>query len=278
MISFDALERPLTIAEIFDRAVVLCVRRWRIAVVLSLAVALPSTVLRAIGGGRLPGGHAGYWGALLIGVPIVAFFSAALVRAYGDPGAPAEFGRLLRGAARDYRRALPSYALVTLLFYAGLVLVETVVATVFAAGSSAGGVATGVVLAALVGIALLAVSVPLCTVVLLAYPTTLLEGVGARRGLVLTFERVRSGPFARAWLLGAALLTVWLGPMILVSSSVDRAAMVTGWSWLRLAEPAISVLAGWPYSGAASVVAAIDLRLRREGADLQAALEQAPPA
>lgn len=269
MTAFDAVERPLTIAEIFDRAVVLCVRKWRIAVVLSLAVALPSTVLRAIGGGRLPGGYAGYWGTLLIEVPIVAFFSAALVRAYGEPGAPAKFGRLLRGAARDYRRALPSYALVTLLFYAALVLVETVVAAAFAAG----GVAMGAVFAALAGSALLAVSVPLGTVVLLAYPTTVLEGVGAWRGLVLTFERVRSGTFARAWLLGAALLTVWLGPMILVSSGIDRAAMLTDWWWLRLAEPAMSVLAGWPYSGAASVVAAIDFRLRREGADLQAALE-----
>jgi hypothetical protein len=268
-----ALEHPLTIAEIFDRAVVLCVRRWRVAIVLSVAVAVPGTLARALAG-RLPSSGAVSWGSFLIALPVVAFFGAALVRAFGDPDAPDGIGELLRGAARDYRRALPSYLLVTVLFYGGTALAASAVASAYASGLGAGGGPMGAVLAAVVGVPVVAVSVPLSAVLMIAYPTTVLERVGAWRGLRLAFARVRSGAIARAWLLGAVLLAVWLGPTILVDSSLDRLGALPGLWWLQLLQPVASVLAGWCYSLAAAVVAATDFRLRREGTDLQTALEQ----
>ena len=275
MTSAAPVEHPLTIAEIFDRAVVLCVQRWPYVVALCALDASPGVLTRAANAGRAPAGDGAFYSLFAVEVLISSVAFAALVRAFGEAESPAGIAGVFRSAVRDLPRSAGAYVVLLVAVF----VVVGVAAVCYFLGLLAGratGSSSGALVASLaLGSAAVALLVPLYAIAAVAYPTTILERTSPVRGLVLAGTRVLSGGLRRSWLLGLALLVASAGPSIIAYAVIGQITRLPGLGWTGVFGPfASSVLEG-SFGTALATVAAIDYRLRREGSDLQAVLEQA---
>lgn len=271
------VEGPLTIAEIFDRALTLCIARWRNLVALSVLAAVPYTLLRAFNHGDMPRGAPAFVGSTVFDLLVDALCSAAIVRAIGDPSAPSSTGCLLREARVDYLRSVGSFLLIILLFYVTMIVAGVATLLGYGIGFAIGGIPWGVVAAVFVGLPALALLVPFLAVLAISYPVTILERVAPWRAIAIAASRLLRTGMIRSWLLSAALVTVAWVAVFAVQVAVDQGARLLHLRWLAMLTPLVDRLTAGCYGSALAVVIALDYRHRREGSDLLEALQRESP-
>lgn len=267
----------LTIAEIFDRAVTLVVRRWRTVLILCLIAAVPDVLMKLLLRGRSPNVAETVLGfavdSLVYALPFAAF-----VHAIAEDDAPHSIAQLLRRALRDYPRSLGAFVLLDALLIVVALAAAGIILMSARAGVAIAGRTGGLVAGPLTALALLIVVLPFFTVFSIAYPTTILEGLSPWRALTTAAARALRRDLRRSWLLGAGLIVVSVGPFIVFDTALGQLASIPGLAWTPALGPLLEAVTGVAYGTALGVVAAIDYRNRREGADLHAVLDTASPA
>jgi hypothetical protein len=273
-----AIEHPLTIAEIFDLAVVLCVRKWQVVVILCVLDALPGILERAANGGHFASDDRVFWGVFAVETLVSSVVYAALVRAFAASPTRVPAVAPLGGALRDAARSVGAYVVLLLGLTVGLGLVGGLAFLGFVTGQAFGGIIGALAASVAVGLPLLVLVVPFFAVIIVAYPTTILGALGPFSGLAIAYKRVLGSGIRRSWLLGAALLVGSVGPTIAIELVSAQVANVPRFEWARFVDPLLSSLVEGAFGTALATVAAIDLRLRAEGTDLQSSLNQAASA
>jgi len=273
-----AVLRPMTIAEIFDRAVTLVVKRWRAAIVITAIGAIPSTVAAAlIVGASMPG----LARSLAVPFAILAFL-LVVVGSFLTIASMAALTLLFAGTGdRPDAVALFGAALRRL---GGLFLVSLLSGVVGFLCAAVGGLAVGI--AALFGpigivivgiVALLFVIAPLFASQL-AFFDAVLEQTGPSTSISTAFRRVfRPGQQRRATALGAAVGLIYLAPVLVIEAAGSALATLPGLHWVPVVAAPLELMLGLSLLSATMTVAAIDYRLRSEGTDLRAALDAPAP-
>jgi hypothetical protein len=263
---------PLTIAEIFDRAVTLVVRRWSTAAAIALIASIPATLSQALwladpfvrrdmlGGVILL--------QLLTGVVLIFAFAALAL--------------LFSGAAEDrsalelYREAFGSFwRLLGVALASGFVAALVVALAVFLSGI---GLAIGGFAGlALVLLAVLLLTAPLLFVAQLALANAVLEEMGVLDALDSAFSRslLFGAQRRRTYLLALAVMIAYLAPRAIVTGTLAWVAVLTQQRWLLMLTPALVTLFAFVFVSAIVTVAALDYRVRAEGDDLEAVLDAA---
>lgn len=294
-----ALLRPLTLGEVFDRAVTLYVRNFVPFTLIALAVVVPLAVLQYFAGlhasatftqllaqmqkpGSAPppmqNGADGLWGfANIIGSIVLGAFATVAIAA----GA----GLLYRGEPIDWRacygRALartPAILLMLVIEIGGL-------AVLILAGGMVMGLAFGLAIVflrvatvlavvafifAFIVVLLWLVFLVLCYLAFaFAYNAVAIEGVGMWTAIGSGFSRIfNRGEIWRACLVALAFMAIYLGLMVV---SVSVAALFESMS-LHIINVAVSAAIGlvsMSFLGILIAVYYFDVRVRREGLDLQ---------
>jgi hypothetical protein len=260
------VERPLTIAEIFDRTVTIVVRRWRVLTVLSALGAAPDVLINSFSHGHLTDNDA-LFGQFLLDVGVGAIVGGAVVLAAGADEAPRSPLAVLRAALTRFWSLLAATILIGLCILAVLALcaIPGVVAARFA-GNVAGIVVTAVVVPVAAFPAL---------VVSLAFPIVVLEDVGAAVAVRRALERARRDSLRRAWLLGLAFLIFLFGIPLAVVAGLAALAELPGLWFVSVLEPVLNDVLLGTLSTSLLTVAALDYRVRSEGTDLAAAVDAA---
>jgi hypothetical protein len=271
------VSRPLTIAEIFDRTVTIVVQRWRIVAAFAALDATPSAAITASTRGHDQTGPAAAL-QLIVSVLVGALAFSPLVRLGGEPGVPDDVGILLRRAVRDFGRSLGTllleYAAVTVVFAGAAAIVLAAFLGMRALAGTSAALVTSIVIALLI----VPLMIPLFLVANVAYANVILEEVGPWRGVMSALSRVGTNGWRRTWLLGAALSVASLTPIVAMDTVLRGLATSTGMWWLVLVEPYVGAAVIVAFGTVAGAVAAVDYRNRRDGADLHAVLDTAPPA
>ena len=265
---------PLSIGEIVDRSVTVAVRRWRTLFVLVLIEAIPIGLLRAAIPARAPF-HL-LW--LFLDVLLVALLYPAAVLTAMAPSPPPP-GAMLKAAVPRFGASLVTFLLsatwvalwlLVSAFAGGLAMLPFLAVgkgiwALIAAGVVANG--TGLVLlprAGLVGGTML--------------PIVILERCSPWTALFRARQRVNHVGFLRSSLLGLALFAVSVAPLLVMSSAVDALIVATKIEGLQALDELLSDALSLGLGIVLSTVAALDLRARFEGADLEAELDAPAPS
>ena len=271
MIAPAVVDRPMTIGEIVDRAVTLAVRRWRVLGALVLIEAIPLGIGRVAVGESPP---ANAWFGLFEVLCDTLFFGAAIL---GCATPPATVGAVLRGALRRYGALIGAELL-------GFVLLLVVVAGAAACGFVAGlvfgpaGPAFVLPISSVVAAVFVLVFAPRLSLVgsLLA-PIVMLEHVSAPGSWSIAFRRTRNAGPRRSWLLGVALLAIAFIPTMLTALGADDVVRLTHLEAVRFVEELLSDAIQVALAATVATVISLELRVRYEGADLEAALIASAP-
>ncbi len=263
------MTRPLTIAEIFDRAVTLIVRRWRPAVVITVIASLPqaASALLFVLDPRIAR-HTGGAVVLLTFVSglLTVYAFAALVMLFAgeddDPGPFALFGAAFASFWRLFRISLMTGFLI--------VVAVAVIAILVSLLSTVGGVVAGTV----VIVAGVLAGIPLAFAMELAICNAAIEGTGATKSVGNALYRVSArGSLLRSALLGYATTLCYFVPSMLVTAVAGMFVVTTKQTWIAIAAQPLDRVVTMPFFAALMTVAAIDYRVRSEGIDLEAALD-----
>jgi hypothetical protein len=265
----DAIS-PLSIGDIVDRSVTLAVRRWRTLAVLVLIEALPVGFIRAL----LPT-YAGpadlVW--LVVDVLLVALLYPAAVLTTTAPTTPAP-GPMLQAAARRYGASLATFVLssVWLVLWLSVSVFGGVLAMLpFAFANNRIG--TVIAMAVAGGAAALALLPRAGLVATTMLPIVILERRSPWDALMLAQRRVNHAGFLRSSLLGLAVFAVTIAPILVIGATVDGIVELTHVPALRALDELIADAVSLGLGIVLSTVAALDLRARFEGADLEAVLD-----
>jgi len=266
-----AIDCPLSIPEIVDRSVTLAVRRWRTLLVLVLIEAVPIGILRAFVPER-PMSLTLLW--LVPDVIFVALLSGAVVLTVAATVAIPSAGTALRTAAHRFGAVLGTLLLgwaLQVLIAALAFVVAVLIGMPFAIMGPIGAVAIGAG-AALIGF--LAVFPGVCLVSAIAVPIVVLERVSPWKGFTIAFRRVGNAGWRRAWLLGLSLFAVTVAPALLIGFGMETLIEVTGLSALKFAEELLTDVVTLGFGMVVGTVMSIEMRVRYEGADLEAVIDQ----
>jgi hypothetical protein len=261
------LDRPLTIGEIFDRAVTVVVRHWRPLAALSAAVAL---VIAAADFTRDAAPNVATERALtLLASVAVWFFYPAIIAICAGSGQAVDLASALLLCLRRLGAlvALNVITLLSLLPFAACLFLLYIF-------SNYG--AWQLVVALCVGIAIGLTGLSLYMgYTCLAEVYLVLESRSSVDALRVTAHRCRASGVLRLGTIGAGLTALWLAPSLVVSllPVPDPLALAVRHALYGLAHAAMGV-----YVLAVSTVAALDYRNRRLGDDLARALKEAAPA
>jgi hypothetical protein len=262
--------RPLSIGEIFDRAVTLVVHRWPAAVPLTLLTAVLPTVKSVLTAAdprfarHAP--FANFMLTVLNGL-VSVFAVAALYHVFAAEDDRPDPITLLRLAFGD------GWRLVRVALLNGFI--AGVCGAIFAGLTFIASRAAGWPGAIVVGLPALAFGAPLYFVLQIAFANAVLEGTGAVVSLLSAKDRATGAAVGRTWRLAFAALVVLFLPELLVRQGIERfLAPIPGFHWTPALTGVVSALTGSLFFAAVIVVSAIDLRSRREGADLEAALDE----
>jgi hypothetical protein len=232
----------VTIGEIFDRAVVAVVHRWKVAVLGAGASALVDIATRATS-------HVtNLWlGLILIGVVVDSYVFALQIRQFAPPASGRVEELTWRLSATAFRRSLLALILCTI--FDGVVLVGTLAIGVAAYRASG---------LTFIGVAVVASAVvpPVLLISTIAYGVVVLTSVHLREALPFAYARVRD-ELRRSWLLGSATLLVALVPPLLIEYLLRFADVAFGMNWLLLTAPLLNAPAT-VYATALSAVVARD--------------------
>lgn len=264
-----AIDRPLTIAEIFDRAVTVIVRRWSTAAAIALIASLPQvaqTALVASSATFVRREPFAFFVLELVYLVGLAFAFAALVLLFAgaEPGANALL--LYRAAFASFWRIL-RVGFVDV-FLTGVAVAIAVLLT-FGLSAVAGiaGTIVGMVLGALAVI-------PIFFTLQLAFSGAVLEGTGAMNSIDAAFRRAFSrGARARTAKLSFAAILTYAGPNYIISGLLAYASLATGRTWLIVLASPLALATAFVFFTAVVTIAGIDYRVRAEGVDLEAALD-----
>lgn len=254
--------RPLSIAEIADRAVTVMVRPGPVVAILVLIAAalggLPDLVLDD------ESQLAESFPAVLLVAGVVAVaIGPGLTWLYADESAPRDLARLWRYSMTVAGRALST----TILFGLFSVLPFLLIAVPLAFEARIGYLG-----AALATIPALVLAPPGFYVAALGYPTALLEGTGAFATFGAVWRRATWAGYRRAWLLGAIFVAIEVAPPLVLEHATASVRHLVHFRHLSAVDGVISDALGYSIGLAFSTVAAIELRLRVEGDDLVALL------
>lgn len=300
--------RPLSLGEIFDRAVTLYVRNAVLFTLIALVVVVPVAIMNYFAGMRdsatfsqilaqvaHPGkaappttapdaGMALLFGMFAVAIVLGAFTVVAIAAAVGElyRSGRAEFAscyaRALRHAGAITVALLCEIAVFVFVAFAGAFTmgVVFVVAFLLVRGSAALGV-TAFIGALIVGLLWL-VAVLLCYLAFaFAFNALGIEGVGAGAAITRGFSRIfnRTELF-RATLICVALVAIYMGLMV-VSLGVAAIFETLHLHWLSVVITALISLITTSFFGILFAVYYFDVRVRREGLDMQAQIESLQP-
>ena len=263
----DALQ-PRSIGDIVDRSVTLSVRHWRTLFVLVLIEAVPVGFVRVM----LPEtGRADLLWLPLDILLVALLYPAAILTVTATSTLTA--GLALKTAARHYGASL-----VTFFISAAWTLLWIVLSAAAASLSMMPFIAirpTAAVVAAAVGggavaLALLPRAGLIAATML---PIVILERRSPFDAFARARRRVNHAGFVRSSLLGLAVFAVTIAPLLVIGSGVDAIVEMTHLTGLRIVD---EVVADGMFLGLGMVlntVAALDLRARHDGADLEAELD-----
>ncbi len=264
--------RPLSIGELFDRAVTLVVRRRRAVLRLGLAVALPLSLAELLEayGGTNSGAHV-LRALATFGGALAAFYASAGIAIViagnrDDPGLRAVVGAV---SARFW--PLIRVGLLTAVVFS---VTFAIAAAAVAFALAASGPVGGAIVAVPVGLA----AVPVFFTMELAYTVAVLERVGAAAAVRVAWRRAFREGFWRTWLLGLAVTLAYLGPFVVIESATGLVVKVPGWAWVSAVSTFVEYATAFVFFNAVLAVASVDYRVRQEGFDLEAALDAPQPA
>lgn len=295
--------RPLGLGEIFDRAVTLYVRNFVPLTIIALFVVLPVTIMQYIATvgdtsyqqlldqiqhpGRHPAAASPHFSGWLIG-----FFAVAiLLTPYATVAIAAAAGMVYRGLAVDWRSA---YAVALRRWDAVLLTVVCEIALLVVL-IFAGAIALGIAFS--IAILLVRVAAPLAVIIFIlaailtvayflamvlfylsfafAFDAIGIEQVSAGRAIASGFARIfNRAELGKATVISLALIAVYIGIMIV---SMVVAGIFTGLvhiAALNSIVQGIMTLISTAFLGLLIAVYYFDVRVRREGLDLQADIER----
>jgi hypothetical protein len=295
--------RPLSLGEIFDRALTLYVRNAALFTLIALVLVLPLAVVQYFIGlhesdsfsqllaqiqhpGSVPAQKAG---GVETALAIAMVVLAVVLNAFAVVAIAAAVGRLYRAQAVDWRacyaQALRRSAaiVVTLLaeiatlfavFFAGIFAVTAVlvVAFLFVRASAPLGVIAAIA-GAIVGVAWF-IAILLCYVAYgFAFDALGVEGAAVGQAIASGFARVfNRSELLRAVLVCLALLVIYLG-FAIVSITLAATLETMHLHLVNVAVNAVLSLISTALLGVLLAVYYFDVRVRREGLDMQAELE-----
>lgn len=255
----------MTIGEVFDRAVTLIVQRGRAAISIALLASLPAAFSELA---VLEDVHAPFLMLTLRAGQVLGqlYGFAALVALFAgrDPLAAVREGwlRLLRTA---FLAAIP--------FIATAAVAATVLSFGFTQLSLVGARALVV---APIGVALfMAVIVPALFAGELAIANGVLDGTRATASVLGAYERAfAAGERRRTALLAYATVVTYAVPVLAIGIAVEAIAHAGDVWWPLVALPPLRYAVGLTFCAAVLSVAAQDYATRREGRDLEGALDR----
>jgi hypothetical protein len=264
---------PLTIGEIFDRAVVVAVSRRRALLVLSAISVVPAAIAEAaVAQVRWPVSAA--LPSLLVSITLNVIGITAMVHLVAYP--ETTLREAFRASCRAYWRMLRVNLLSTGLLGLIVACAGALLIGAFRAAFGIGGLPTALLGAVLLGVPVTWLACTYATPMFLAYATAVLDGTGARESIAVTWRRVfAAGDRRRTMLLGAAIAVVSFAPAVALDPSFARLAQATGQSWIAVVEPVLTGMVSLAYGTTVATVAAVDYRVRADGADIVALIETA---
>lgn len=300
--------RPLSLGEIFDRAVTLYVRNALLFTLIALVVVLPVTIVNYFvtlhnsatfaqildqiqhPGKTVPAGDAGVamgWTFLMIGIAIVlqAFVVVAIAAAVGElyRGGRAELGRAYAYALRRTGAIVGVLlceiaAFVVLVFGSAFTLGIVLVAAFLLIRASAAAGIVGIVAATIVGIIVLFLIFLCYLAFAFAFNALGIENAGAGSAIMGGFSRIfNRKELLRAAVICLALFAIYIG-LTIVSVSVAAVFESMRLHLLTVLVSAIISLVMTSFLGILLAVYYFDVRVRREGLDVQAQIADLQPA
>lgn len=294
--------RPLRIGEIFGRAIALYARHFTAFSAIALLVVVPLTVLQNVvwpGDASL---FAQVLGGLTRGVPakapvpltqtqLLGTFAVLALSAFLGPlsmaAVAAGVARLYGGQPMDWRscyrvvlrRAGSIAALVVaeIGILAGALLADAVVLGLVGVAAkpfvtAPGGAGLAAALAAIAALVTIGAAVALWWAIMFAFEAVVIEGAGARRALGTGFARIfNRAELWRALLAGTALVAVQAGVLLLAATGAAITALLFHARALEIALVAGIQVVGWAFFALLIALYYYDVRVRREGLDLEAA-------
>lgn len=304
-----ALLRPLSLGEIFDRAVTLYVCNAVLFTSIALVVVLPMAIMNYFAGlhdsatfaqilaqAQHPGkaappvsAAAGAGMALLLAMMAVAivlgaFAVVAIAAAVGElyRSGRAEFGasyaRALRRAGAIVLALLCEIAVFAFVAFVGAFVMGIVFVAAFllVRGSAALGVAAFVA-AVIVGLLWLVVLLLCYLAFAFAFNALGIEGIGAGAAMARGFSRIfNRAELLRACLICLALVAMYIGLTVL-SLAVDAVFETLHLHLISVALTAMISLVTTSFFGILLAVYYFDVRVRREGLDMQAQIAGLQP-
>lgn len=302
-----AVLRPLSLGEVFDRAVTLYVRNALVFTLIVLVVVVPVAILNYFAGqhesatftqildqiqhpGKTPASQAAgadeAFGFGVIGLSVVvgAFVIVAIASAVGElyRTGGAQFGACyaytLRRTGSIIVALLCEIAVFVFVVFAGAFAMGIIfVAAFLLVRASAPLGVVAFVAAAIVGILWLA-GMMLCYLAFaFAFNALGNEGIGAGRAIARGFSRVfNRSELLRATLICLALIAIYVGLMI-VSLSVTAVFESLHLHILTVLVTAAISLVTTAFLGVLLAVYYFDVRVRREGLDMQAQIDAFGP-
>lgn len=300
--------RPLSLGEIFDRAVTLYVRNAVLFTLIALVVVVPVAVMnyfvsmqnsatfaQILAQVQHPGkaaqaasgtdaGMALMLGMLAVAIVLGAFAVVAIAAAVGElyRGGRAEFAscyaRAVRRAGAIVAALVCEIAVFMFVAFAGAFTMGIVFVAAFllVRGSAALGV-TAFIGALIVGVLWL-VAVLLCYLAFaFAFNALGIEGVGAGAAIARGFSRIfNRAELLRATLVCVALIAMYVG-LTAVSVGIAAVFETLHLHLLSIALSALISLVTTAFFGVLLAVYYFDVRVRREGLDMQAQIESLQP-
>jgi hypothetical protein len=253
--------------------VTIAVRRWRTLFALVLIEAAPIGVMRAAS----PASGPFHLVWLLCDVLLVGLLYPAALLTVTAPSPPPP-GAVLKAAVPRFGASLVTFLLSAVWFALWLCLSAAAgglaMLPFLAIGQGIWALIAAAVVAGGTGLALLP-RAGLVGATLL--PIVILERCSPWTALSRARQRVNHAGFLRSSLLGLALFAVSVVPILLASSAIDALIAATKFEALRALDELISDALSLGLGVVLGTVAALDLRARFEGVDLEAELDAAAP-
>ncbi|MGD0051017.1 MAG: hypothetical protein ABSD03_04245 [Vulcanimicrobiaceae bacterium] len=266
---------PLTIAEIFDRATTLVVRRWVPTVSIAAVLALPRLLQAIVFPNAAASSSAWFFAVLLTVVSLFVmpvFASAALALIFVGPDGTTlgeVLSRLFAAPWRFVRAAL----LYGFLGVVGILPLLGLISTM------RGGTSTTVLVVVLLFFVWLVPALVGAFELQLAFVGCAIEETGATLSLMNACERsLRPGLRWRTVLLAFALTAAQTVPSFVLGWLIGVIAFTLGTPWVASLGVAVVEPLVWVVVIALTTVAAVDYRVRVEGSDLEAVLDATAPA
>ena len=247
----------------------LAVRHWRTLFVLVLIEALPVGIVRVM----LPATGRAHLLWLPLDILLVALlYPAAILTATATSTLTA--GLALKAAARVYGASLVTFVISaawTLLWFGLSAAAASLAMLPFIAIQSP----TAAVVAAAIGGGAVALALlpRACLIAATMLPIVILERQSPFEAFARARSRVNHAGFVRSSLLGLAVFAVTIAPLLVIGSGVDTIVEMTHLTALRAVDEVVSDAVSLGLGMVLNTVAALDLRARHDGADLEAELD-----